>query len=266
MHYLSINEQEVSQVSAFDRGLAYGDGFFTTARITAGKVMLLDAHIDRLRKSSVQLCIEPIDFEQLARHLVQVASSFTSGVLKVLISAGSGGRGYGRPEKLFPTVIVSVHDIPEHYQLWREQGINVGLAKTRLGLNPALSGLKHLNRLEQVLVRKELDQCDYDDLIVANIRDEAIEATSANLYWRIDQQWFTSDISQSGVNGIIRQFLLSQDHSIRVVNENVEQLAQASAMFITNAILGVVPIRAYLDRQLTIASDHYDQLLSQVNC
>ncbi|WP_448564289.1 aminodeoxychorismate lyase [Thalassotalea ganghwensis] len=266
MHYLSINEQQVTKVSAFDRGLAYGDGFFTTAKISQGVVLLIDAHVARLKHASEVLGISPIDFDRLTAYLSNLAKNYDSGVLKVLVTAGVGGRGYGRSQESTPTIIVSIHDIPAHYQSWQKEGIKAGLANMRLGLNPALSGLKHLNRLEQVLIRAELDRSEYDELIVANISGEVIEATSANLFLQIDNQWFTADVSQSGVNGIVRQFLLSQDNAIKVANTTIEQLKQADAMFITNAILGLVPIREYLGRTLNIASQRYVKLLEQVNC
>ncbi|TLU68083.1 aminodeoxychorismate lyase [Thalassotalea litorea] len=251
MLYSSVNFFPQSNITISDRGLAFGDGVFTTAYVQLGQVQWLAQHIERLGKSCQRLHITPPDFEQLTSHLKQVCAPFQRATLKVVITAGSSGRGYARNHANPANVIVTINDYPEHYDDWRAQGVHLGVANTRLGVNPSLAGIKHLNRLEQVLVRNELDNQAYDDLVVCDLNGFIIETSSCNLFWQIDSCWYTADLSSSGVNGLVRQRLLNGLGNVKIVRQTIEQLQQAHSMFICNALLQIAPVRQFLDTPLS---------------
>ncbi|QDP01137.1 aminodeoxychorismate lyase [Thalassotalea sp. PS06] len=251
MLYSSVNFFPQSEISIQDRGLAFGDGVFTTAQIIDGKVQWLEQHIERLQLSCGRLYIESPDFDKLKTHLEQVCVPFKHAVLKVIITTGNSGRGYARSPSVKPNVIVIVSDYPGHYPKWREEGITLGVAETQLGLNPQLSGIKHLNRLEQVLVRRELEQSGYEDLVVCDINGYVVETSSCNLFWQLDGIWHTADLSESGVQGLASQRLLNQLGNVKIVRHTIEQLQQADSMFICNALLRIAPVSQFLDRQLS---------------
>ncbi len=161
-----INGLEQDTLPASDRATQFGDGCFTTARILEGDVCLLDAHLRRLQDACQTLLIPFTQWEILEHEMRQLASGKTSGVLKVIISRGSGGRGYSGAACQHPTRILSVSAYPAHYARWREEGVTLTLSPVRLGRNPMLAGLKHLNRLEQVLIRTHLEQTDADEALV----------------------------------------------------------------------------------------------------
>ena len=161
-----INGLEQETLPASDRAIQFGDGCFTTARILDGEVILLDAHIRRLQKACEKLLIPFMQWDILEREMRRLASGNTNGVLKVILSRGSGGRGYSGSACQHPTRILSVSAYPAHYARWREEGITLTLSPVRLGRNPMLAGIKHLNRLEQVLIRTHLEQTDADEALV----------------------------------------------------------------------------------------------------
>jgi 4-amino-4-deoxychorismate lyase len=245
MLYCSINGHKTTSLSITDRAFAYGDGLFTTAKISAGKVELLSEHINRLRTGSEKLGLIDCDFNALRTELELLAQQYALAVLKVVISAGSGGRGYSRIGAEQPTVVISVFDFPEHYLAWQKQGISLGISEQRLGLNPMLGGIKHLNRLEQVLLRRELDKTDFDDLLVRNVNDNVIETTCANIFWLKDDILFTSKIEYSGVAGLMRAAILAKYPQTTIKKATLAELLSAQEIFICNSVMGIVPVQLF---------------------
>ncbi|MDH0063427.1 aminodeoxychorismate lyase [Leclercia adecarboxylata] len=244
-----INGIPQETLPASDRAIQFGDGCFTTARIAAGQVCLLDAHLQRLQMACGKLLIPFVAWAELQREMVELARGNERGVLKVIISRGSGGRGYSAANCLHPARILSVSGYPAHYDGWRREGITLELSPVRLGRNPHLAGVKHLNRLEQVLIRTHLEQTDADEALVLDSEGVVTECCAANLFWRNGKDVFTPRLDQAGVNGLMRQFCLQQlAHSgYRVVEVHAREavLAEADEMVVCNALMPVVPVRQY---------------------
>ncbi len=244
-----INGIPQETLPASDRAIQFGDGCFTTARIAAGQVCLLDAHLQRLQMACEKLLIPFVAWAELQREMVELARGNERGVLKVIISRGSGGRGYSAANCLHPARILAVSGYPAHYDGWRREGITLELSPVRLGRNPHLAGVKHLNRLEQVLIRTHLEQTDADEALVLDSEGFVTECCAANLFWRNGKDVFTPRLDQAGVNGLMRQFCLQQlAHSgYRVVEVHAREavLAEADEMVVCNALMPVVPVRQY---------------------
>ena len=254
MKYCSVNGNQQKSIALNERGLAYGDGLFTTAKIINGEVVLLAKHIERLIRGCQQLKITAPLEQSLIKQLQSVAKAFSYAVLKVMITAGSGGRGYSRIGLAdnASNIIIIVSDYPAHYSALAEQGITLGDSEQKIGINPMLAGLKHLNRLEQVLLRAELDTRQEDDLVVSNCQDNVIEVTSANLFYWQKGQLCTPDLSLSGVNGIIRQQVLAKYPETQISQTRLSDLNEVSAMFICNSLMGIMPVKTYNNRDLVI--------------
>lgn len=245
-----INGIKQNHIDIENRGLAYGDGLFTTAKIIDGEIQYLTAHVERLLSGCKKLVLLAPDKAKLTKQLIQVAEQYSLAVLKVIITAGSGGRGYARSTISPSNVIIMVHDYPNHYDELVSQGVSLGNSKQQIGINPMLSGIKHLNRLEQVLLRQELVDTKDDDLIVTNVNNDVIEATSANVFFWLDDKLCTPDIALSGVNGIMRQTILQQYPDTLIRNVSLKQLESSTAMFICNCVMGVMPVKSYNGRTL----------------
>lgn len=238
-----------------DRGVQFGDGCFTTARIVAGQVQFLNAHLTRLQTTCKKLFIPFNDWELLAGEMARLAQPHSDGVLKAIITRGVGGRGYSAAGCVNPSRILSVSPYPAHYHRWRKEGISVSLSPVQLGCNPLLAGLKHLNRLEQVLIRSHLEQTDADEALVLDSEGWVTECCAANLFWRKDNVVYTPRLDQAGVNGIMRQFCIRKlaQSSFQVVETNAreEALRHADEMVVCNALMPIVPVRAYGDNTLS---------------
>lgn len=244
-----INGIPQETLPASDRAIQFGDGCFTTARLVAGQVCLLDAHLQRLQQACEKLLIPFVEWAELQCEMVELARGNDRGVLKVIISRGSGGRGYSAANCLHPVRLLSVSAYPAHYDSWRSEGITLALSPVRLGRNPQLAGIKHLNRLEQVLIRTHLEQTSADEALVLDSEGFVTECCAANLFWRKGKEIYTPRLDQAGVNGLMRQFCLRElAHSgYRVVEVHALEaaLAEADEMVVCNALMPVVPVRQY---------------------
>ena len=252
---LLINGCEQASLAANDRATQFGDGCFTTARIDNGTISLLAEHLHRLKLACDRLFIPFRQWEALEDEMCRIASERTSGVLKAIISRGAGGRGYSGADCQNPTRILSVAAYPEHSARWREEGVTLSLSPVRLGRNPHLAGLKHLNRLEQVLIRRYLEQTHDDEALVLDSDGWLTECCAANIFWRKGRDVFTPNLSHAGVDGIMRQFCLRQlassDYRVVEINASPDALYTADEVIICNALMPVIPVRAWNDIRWT---------------
>ncbi|RVT45263.1 aminodeoxychorismate lyase [Rheinheimera sediminis] len=232
-----------------DRSFHYGDGLFTTIRVKDGKVMLWDLHLQRLVEGTKRLLIHPFDTDELTAK-VQQAVSAPHQVMKVLISRGMAGRGYSPQGIESPCCYISTAALPD-YRAWQQQGIRLDLADFKLAQQPALAGLKHNNRLEQVLIKAELAQTDADELVVLDQSGAVIEVSAANLMFYKEGLWFTPALDQAGVNGVMRQHLMAH-RTIREGQFCLDDLQQAEALLICNALMGVVPVKQFAGKTKNI--------------
>jgi 4-amino-4-deoxychorismate lyase len=246
-----VNGKQQDYIDVESRGLAYGDGLFTTAKILNGNIQYLTAHIERLKFGSHQLGIKPSSLTDLTKQLTSIAKGYALAVLKVIVIANAGGRGYARSKSNGHDVIIMIHDYPIHYDVQAQTGITLGVSKQKIGINPMLAGLKHLNRLEQVLLKQELSTRTEDDILVCNVNGHVIEATSANAFFFIDKKLYTPDVSQSGVNGIMRQTILQHFPNTAVKALSLNDINKAESIFICNCVMGVMPISKFNDRVLS---------------
>jgi len=181
-----------------------------------------------------------------------------------MLTRGIGGRGYRQPETIKITRYIALHPYPDYPESYKSKGISARFCETRLGLNPLLAGLKHNNRLEQVLARSEW-QDEVQEGLMLNLHDEVIEGTMSNLFIVKNQQIMTAQITQSGVNGIMRQIIIEQFKKLRnAVKEttlSIEDVLQADELFVTNSVIGVWPISRLEDKSYVIG-DVTQQVMS----
>lgn len=241
-----VNGEPCTTLSVTDRGLNYGDGLFTTILVAKGHCCLLNKHLKRLQDGIKLLGIAQIDFGQLIEQLSGLAKDLNSGVIKVVITRGDGVRGYSSVGCTQPTVIVNAGKLPTHYPRLRKSGISVGISTIPLGLNPVTAGLKHLNRLEQVLVRQQIDQEHWDDAIVLDCQGFIVESNLANIFWVKDNILYTPSLDLAGVEGVMREFVMEKAAelglTIKVDRYRLSSVTEADEIFVTNSLMQLVPV------------------------
>lgn len=228
-----------------DRGLNYGDGLFETAVLRGGAVRFLQAHLQRLREGCERLRIEYPGDESLLADIRSIGASQTDGVVKIVVTRGSGGRGYRPAANLRSTRIVTLHPLPAANP---HAGIVARWCDTRLSRNPALAGMKHLNRLEQVLAQLEWSDPAIDEGLMLDTEGELVCATASNVFIGRNDALFTPDLRYCGVRGVMRgQVLRAADELGIAVSEEPlwpRDLDDATEIFVTNAVRGIRSITA----------------------
>jgi 4-amino-4-deoxychorismate lyase len=245
---LRINGVAVDCVDASDRGLLYGDGLFETMAVRNGRASSWSRHMARLLAGCARLGIPAVDTVQLAHEADELLAGIGHGVLKVIVTRGSGGRGYRVPETVAPRRILQLHPWPDFPPAAEESGVAVRLCTTRLCHNPLLAGIKHLNRLEQVLARREWDDPKIVEGLLLDVDGRLIEGTMSNLFLVRGQSLLTPDLRRCGVAGIMRSVILEQAKRlslpVKICALDMEDLLAAEEVFLCNTLIGIWPVIA----------------------
>ena len=244
-------------VGAIDRGLAYGDGLFETMRAHGGRLPWWPRHRARLAEGAARLGIAMPDVARFDAVLADAMSKAHrefggAAIVKLLLTRGVGARGYAPDDGIEPTLIVTVSPLPNG----SAASLRVDVLDLRLAVQPALAGIKHLNRLEQVLGAREAAARGLEDGLMADAEGSITCSTRANLFARIDGRWMTPPVDRAGVAGIARGLLL--DHwqpagGLRVAPLQIEELARVEALILCNAVRGILPVGRIGDRELDAA-------------
>jgi 4-amino-4-deoxychorismate lyase len=241
-----VNGRAGDRLSSLDRGLLYGDGLFETIAVVGGRPRFWSRHMARLQTGCERLGIPCPDTDSLAGEAQGLLPDAERCVLKIIVTRGTGGRGYGPPADPQPTRIVQRHPWPDYPASCREQGVRVRLCEQRLVPNPPLAGIKHLNRLEQVLARQEWDGTDIREGLMADWQGNLVEGTMSNLFVVQDRQLVTPDLGRCGVAGIVRAVLMELAGelglSVAVRDLGMTALREADEVFLTNSIIGIWPV------------------------
>ena len=237
-----VGDKRVDAMPADDRGIAYGDGLFETMRIHAGQVPWWDAHWARLQRGGQHLRMVLPDEGQVRGEAAALFADRAGGVLKLIVTRGSGGRGYA-PTNTQPNWTLSRHPLPTPSP---RDGLTLRWCTMRLAIQPALAGIKHCNRLEQVLARAEWNDPaasgpDADEGLMRSSEGDVVCATAANLFVLRESRWLTPKIDRCGVEGICRGQLL-QLLDAREVRLSVADIETADAVFLCNAVRGILGV------------------------
>ncbi len=234
-----IGQGQVDAVPANDRGLAYGDGVFETMRVHAGELPLWSRHRARLLEGArrLDLVVPPVNV--IEASIRDAIAGIDAGVLKLLVTRGSGGRGYAAPTVQVPTWMLALHPLPSTSASLN--GLRLHWCETRLAMQPALAGIKHCNRLEQVLARAECDQAGCDEGLMQSTAGDVICATAANFLVLREGRWITPSVEACGVAGVCRGWLIGQG-LVEVGLLGVHEVETADALALCNAVRGILPV------------------------
>jgi 4-amino-4-deoxychorismate lyase len=247
-----VNGKQGNSISIRDRGLLYGDGVFRTLRATLGKAHHWPLHYQKLQHDCTALDIICPDFALLSAELNDLLKSHPDSVVKSIVTRGVGVRGYAPPACEEPTHLWDVSFIPEYPADWAIQGIKVRLCQLRLSQQPRLAGIKHLNRLENVLAAAECNDAQLLDSGIAeglllDVVGNVIECTRSNLFLVSQGELITPDLSRCGVAGVQRDRVMAwatqNDMPLQIRDVKLDEMLQADELFVVNSIIGLWPIR-----------------------
>lgn len=198
-----VDGRPAAELSVRDRGLAYGDGLFETLAVRAGTPRLLERHLARLEEGCRRLAI-PLDTAALRQELLAFCAALGDGVAKLIVTRGEGLRGYAPPAEASPRRILSGSPRPAYPERHWQQGVRLFACRTRLAEQPLLAGLKHLNRLEQVLARAEWSDAGHAEGLMLDVHERVVEGVFSNLLLVLDGTLVAPDLRRCGVAGVMR--------------------------------------------------------------
>lgn len=242
-----LNGESKHAIDIADRGFQYGDGLFETIEVLNGIPVFLSQHLHRLFQGCHRLLIPAPDKEMLIKEAFLLAHESPRAVLKLIITRGCGGRGYRQPETIIATRLFSLHPFPDYSDSYQQQGISAKYCHHRLGINPGLAGIKHMNRLEQIIARAEWNSPAIQEGLMMDVNGNVIEGTMSNVFLVKENSLYTPCVKQCGVEGVIRNIviLIAKKNKMHVVEKNInkEELYAADELFLTNSIIGIWPIK-----------------------
>lgn len=248
-----VNGLAGAMIDALDRGLQYGDGLFETLAVRDGRIRLAEAHWQRLAAGCRRLGLEAPPTGVLEQEVSEVAAGPRS-VVKVIVTRGPAGRGYRPPPAPAQTRVVAGYPYPDWPAAWREQGVRVRTCVTRMADSPALAGLKHLGRLEQVLARAEWRDESIAEGLMLDVRGHVACGTQSNLFAVRGGRLLTPAVDRCGVAGVMRQAVMrwsqGRDQPVAEAQIRPGELLDADEVFVTNAVIGAWRIAELDGRRL----------------
>lgn len=241
-----INGLAQNTIDYTDRGLHYGDGLFETIALVNGRLQLWSLHMQRLREGCKQLQLPAVDDALWLQDIAQLKTTERC-VVKLMLTRGSGGRGYRFPESTSVTRIAAVYPWPEYPASHAQQGVNVTVCVTTASMNPALAGLKHLNRLDNVLARSEWQDATTAEGLMGDDRGNVIEATMSNVFAVKEGVLLTPQLNRAGVRGVMRAHVIDMARQLNIVVQErdiaMSALHQMHELFLTNSLIGIWPVK-----------------------
>lgn len=253
-----VNGKPSNTLDIMDRGLLYGDGVFETLSVRQRRIFLWPQHMQRLQGACKRLAIafpgEAVLIDEIRQLL---ANNHEDAIIRITLTRGVGPRGYRAVENTRPSRIISLHEMPNtklaEQNNYKENGINLYCCETRLAQH-ALAGLKHLNRLEQVLAQSEWQpNDDIQEGLMLDHSNNVIEGTMSNVFIVRDNRLITPDLSNAGVKGVMRRCIIdtAQENDIEVEESllELEDINKADEVFVSNSVIGIWPVKSLQSKQ-----------------
>jgi 4-amino-4-deoxychorismate lyase len=251
-----FNGLEAASAPAASRALHYGDGVFRTMLRHRGELLYADAQIDKLVSDAdrIGITVEADLRARLHTELNNIAAGFDTAVLKAMLVRGGEGRGY-QPAADTPDRYLYAYSAPLYTASCWNEGIVVARSSITLAVQPALAGIKHLNRLEQVLAYRS-SPVQVQEVILCDAQDQAICGGRSNLFVVHDGVLHTPDLRLCGVSGLMRDRVMDVARTLgiecRIGTIPWTLVEQAEELFVTNSLIGIWPIRQLLACEIKV--------------
>jgi len=244
MQHIIVNGVKTEYIHCMDRGLHYGDGVFETIKYFEGRLLFWDEHIKRMCSGARRLNMSSSEVQLFYKDIKSILAELSNRncIIKLIQTRGLGKRGYKYTNKQMPTRIVI---IDEDIEADKPHAVELRYCKHSISINPSLAGIKHLNRLDNVLARNEWRDEEQEGLML-DMDENIVEGTMSNVFGIKNGTLYTPDLSRCGVEGIIRDQVLQiaafKNIKIQINNIKKSDMVTMDEVFITNSIIGIRPV------------------------
>jgi len=252
-----INTADANSIDANDRGLAYGDGLFETIAVRNSACRFLDAHLQRLQQSCKKLAIPAPDETRLIDNIRTLIADqdCEHGVIKIIVTRGTGPRGYGfKSESLAPTIMTGISATEPAKT--NADGIRAQYCLTPASRNSSLAGMKTLNRLAQVMARSEWTDPQIAEGLMTDDRGNLVGGTMTNLFVVAAGELWTPPVTEFGVAGVMRSKILqiARDLKLKIKEDDFSLtfVNDADELFVSNSLIGIWPINSLNERSYPV--------------
>lgn len=248
-----VNGVIANTIAVLDRGLAYGDGVFRTLALRDGKLEHWPRQLRKLADDCAALQLDcPAESDWLEAIRLALGSQ-RDAALKLMVTRGCGTRGYRYPEPQQCNWLVLASPLPDYPLECGLLGVDIRVCDLRLSWQPRLAGIKHLNRLENVLARNEWCDPAIREGIMLDQSGNVIEGTMSNLFMLCNGRLLTPALDQCGVAGVMREMLLEAAFDLQLPIEvkplSLDELLQADEIGLCNSLIGVWPVKSLGNRR-----------------
>jgi len=248
-----INGKPSAGLSLLDRGLAYGDGVFRTFLVKNGVPHHWVLQYQKLSQDCQALGIACPSNEELLSDIETLFDQSTDAVAKIIVTRGESSRGYAVPAEIQANRVVLKSALPTYPLSNQTQGVSLHLCELKLGVQTKLAGVKHLNRLENVLARMEWSDANIADGLLMDSDENVIECTMSNIFARFGNKLITPSLDQCGVAGIARaRIVQSANHfnlDVKIEAMKLDKLMQADEIIICNSLFGAWQVVSFNGKQ-----------------
>jgi 4-amino-4-deoxychorismate lyase len=253
-----VNGSPAGDISVGERALQYGDGLFETIAVRRGQAEFVDRHFQRLQAGCERLALDFDGWRCLQAEIDMLSGHHPDAIIKIILSRASGGRGYRCMPGQSVTRIVSAHALPDWPNDYADTGVRVRVCNIRLAIQPRLAGIKHLNRLEQVLARAEW-QDEFQEGLLLDYNGRLVEASMSNIFLVREGCMVTPKLQDCGVAGVMRSVVIDLAKQLGVPcsldTMSADVLDEKNELFICNSLIGIWPVVEIAERcQLEIGS------------
>lgn len=234
-----------------DRGLDFGDGLFETLLLENGRALFRQAHLERLRVGLAALAL-PDCSSTAEQHLERVCGDIVNrgwpwAALRITVTRGAGERGYAAPAQVTPRIIITASPI-QHDCRQMPQPAALVFADLRLSPEPFLAGVKHLNRLEQVIAATQARQAQADESVLLDHSGRVVSVAAGNLFFVVGKELVTPPLAACPIHGTRRRLVIEQlapalGLDIREARVESEFFSSCDEVFFTNSLQGLRPVK-----------------------
>lgn len=249
-----VNGCQADALPLSDRAIQFGDGVFRTIQCQAGQLLFWARHYRKLSADCTALGIPPPQEAILRGEITQLASQmgWHDAVFKIIVTRGETARGYTFPADIHPNRIAQIAPLATYPDALYREGARLHLCRMQASWQPALAGIKHLNRLENILARLEWSDPAILEGVLCDRDGHVLEGTMSNILIRTGHALHTPLLDNGGVAGVMREVVLDAAQRMGwTVHEqriSLTQMRNAERVWICNSLLGLVPVRELADQ------------------